>query len=231
MKRKRSDAWEAAEWAYSNIHAAQMMSLPGMSLSPDEVTERLEEIVRTCPKFYPAVLELGLRRLLNGAGVAEEKRVLKGVRLMIEIGDPKELEEEAGSLIDNLENIWRFDVAQRCLELLIQHQPQNALFRDYLAHALAKLGDVPAALDIVSQAIAMAPDNPFFRSNLGLYYLMAGNADAARTHLTAAQRMNPDNQVTQGNLAILDYISEHGGDFVSYLLRPIDEDVREFAGR
>jgi tetratricopeptide (TPR) repeat protein len=228
MKPKGTDAWEAAEWEYSSLHATRMMPLPGMSPSPDELTEGLAEIVRTCPKFYPAVLELGIRKLARGAGAAEEKRILKGVRLMLEVGDPEHLDEEIGLLIDNLENIWRYDVAKRCLELLVERHPQKALFRDYLAHDLAKLGDVTAALHQANQAVAMAPDNPFFRCNLGLFHLMAGSADEARTHLTAAHRLDPDNEVTRGNLVILDYISEHGGNFFDYLLRPVDED--EIAG-
>lgn len=223
MDLKRTDAWESAEFAYSSIHAARMMPMPGMSLSGDEITERLADIVRACPKFYPAVLELGIRRLAGGAGAAEEKRILKGVRLMLEVGDPEDLDEEVGSLIDNLENIWRYDIAQRCLELLVERHPQNALFRDYLAHDKAKLGDVNAALELASQAVAMAPGNSFFRSNLGLYHLMAGNADEARTHLTAAHQLDPDNEVTQGNLVILDYIAEHGGSLSDYLLRPVDQ--------
>ena len=179
MNRKKTDAWEAAEWEYSDIQAARMMPLPGMSLSPDEITQRLAEIVRACPKFYPAVLELGIRRLAAGAGHAEEKRILKGLRLMLQVGDPEDLDEEVDRLIDNLENIWRFDVGQRCLELLVERHPQKGQFRDYLAHAMAKLGDVTGALQQASQAVAMAPDNPFFRCNLGLFHLMAGNAPDA----------------------------------------------------
>ena len=64
-------------------------------------------------------------------------------------------------LIDNLENLWRFDVAKLCLERLVERFPQQARFRDYLGHATAKLGDMEAALGHASQAVKMAPDNPF----------------------------------------------------------------------
>ena len=227
MNVQNSDAWKAAEWEYSEIHARRMMPLPGMSLSSDEVTARLAGIVRACPSFYPAVLELSLRKLAAGAKGAEDKRILKGLQLMLDLGDPEHLEQELEVLIDNLENLWRFDVAKLCLERLVERFPQQARYRDYLGHATAKLGDVEAALGHASQAVKMAPDNPFFRCNLGLFHLMAGNAGEARKHLTAARRLDPDNEVTQGNLAVLEYIAEHGGTFSDFLLRPVDEDEIE----
>jgi len=223
MNVKNTDAWEAAEWEYSGIHAERMMPFFGRPPSPEETTKRLADIVQACPTFYPAVLELGVRRLAGGAGVSEQKRILKGLRLMLELGDREHLDDQIGALIDNLENVWRYDVAKCCLEPLVERYPQKALFRDYLAHATAKLGDVEGALQQASQAVALAPDNPFFRCNLGLFHLMAGSADEAKPHLTAAHRLDPDNKVTQGNLAILDYMSEHGGNFWDYLLRPLDE--------
>lgn len=223
MKSQNTSPWKSAELQYSSLHAAQAMPFAGLSLSPAEVTERLADIVRTCPKFYPAVLELGIRRLAEGAGPAEDKRILKGLRLLFELGDPEQADDEIEILIENPEHIWRYDVAQRCLELLVERQPQKVLFRDYLAHATAKLGNVEAALQHAAQAVAMAPANSHFRSNLGLYHLMAGNLDEARKHLTAAQRQDPENEVIRGNLVILDYLSEHGGKLLDYLLRPVDE--------
>lgn len=223
MKFKKSDAWEAAEYAYSELHARRMMPLPGMSLSSAQVTARLASIVRACPSFYPAVLELSLRKLAAGAKGAEDERILKGLQLLLDLADPKHRDEEIESLIDNLENLCRFDLAKLCLELLVERFPQQARFRDYLGHATAKLGDVQAALGHANQAVTMAPDNPFFRCNLGWLHLTAGNVDQARTHLTAAQRLDPDNEVTQGNLVILQYITKHGGSLSDFLLRPVDE--------
>ncbi len=227
MNPKDREAWNAAEWAYSSIHAAQMMSLPGMSPSSDTTIEQLADIVRECPEFYPAVLDLGIRKLVSGSRGSQEERILKGLQLMLELGEPDHVDEEIDSLIDNLEDIWRFDVAKRCLELLVERHPQKAPFRDYLAHATAQLGDVEAALIQSFRAVAMEPDNPFFLCNLGLFNLMAGNADEARTHLKASLRLAPDNETTQGNLAICEYITAHGGNLFDYQTRPLVEDEIE----
>lgn len=227
MKIQNSNAWKAAEWEYAAIHAERRMPFLGEPPSPDDVTKRLARIVRACPSFYPAVLELGLRKLAAGAKGAEEKRILKGLQLLLDLGEPEHIEEELESLIDNLENVWRYDVAKECLELLVERFPQQARYRDYLAHAIAKLGDVETALDQSRQAVRMEPDNPFFRCNLGLFFLMAGNANEAQKHLNASLRLDPDNETTQGNLAVLEYISKHGGNFFDFLLRPLDEDEIE----
>ena len=43
MNPKRTDAWRAAEWEYSGIHAERMMPFFDRSASPDEMTEQLAE--------------------------------------------------------------------------------------------------------------------------------------------------------------------------------------------
>jgi tetratricopeptide (TPR) repeat protein len=227
MKAKKSDAWVSAEYRYSEIHAMQSMSFFGESMSPDEVTKELARIVKSCPTFYPAVIELGIRKLVDGAGETETKRILKGVQLMLELGGPKHLVEEVDALIDNLENLWRYDVAERCLELLVEHDPENPTYRDYLAHSMSKLGKIDAALEQSRQAVAMAPRNGFFRSNLGFFHSMNGDADEARKHFKAALKLDPSNEAARNNLEIADYIARYGGNLASYLVRPLDRERME----
>lgn len=227
MKIQNTDAWKAAEWRYSAIHAALMVPFPGLAQSPGEIIEELEEIVRECPEFYPAVLELVLRRLAGGADDSAAEQVEAGLRLMLDVGDPRHMEEEATGLCDNLENVWRFDLCQRCLEILVERCPDKALFWDYLGNAAAQLGDVKSALRHSAKAMAMEPANAFFRSNHGLHHLMAGNAGEAESHLSAALRLDPQNEVTKANLKIQDYLAQHGGNFSDYLVRPVNREEIE----
>ena len=222
MNIRDTDAWEAAEWNYSTIHASQMMPIPGMTQSPDEIVERLAEITRECPEFYPAVLELGLRRLAAWPSDPQEERIEQGLHLMLELADPEHIEEEAESLIDNLENLKRFDIARRCLELLVERYPDKALFHDFLGYAASGMGDIETSLRQGAEAVAMEPENSYFRSNLGLFHLMAGNRDEAGAHLTAAFDLDPENEVTKGNLEVLEYVTKHGGNFFDYFFRPAD---------
>jgi len=222
-----TDAWKSAEWRYSSIQAALTLPFPGLAKSPGEIIEELEGIVNECPKFYPAVLELGLRRMAGGADGSEVEQIETGLRLMLDLGDPQHTEEEAAALHDNLEDLWRFDLCQRCLETLVERFPDKALFWDHLGNATAQLGEVETALRHAAKATALAPDNAHFRCNHGLFCLMAGNASEAEIHLSAALRLDPGNEVTKGNLKIQKYLARHGGNFSDYLVRPVDREQIE----
>ena len=227
MTIQETDAWKAAEWRYSAIQAALMLPFPGLARSPGEINEELDEIVRECPEFYPAVLELVLRRMAGGEDGSAAEQIETGLRLMLDAGDPQHMEEEADALLDNLENLWRFDLCKRCLEILVERFPDTALFWDYLGNATAQLGDVEAALRHSAKATALAPGNAHFLSNHGLHHLMAGNAGEAEIHLSAALRLDPENEVTKGNLEVQKHIARHGGNFSDYLVRTVDREEIE----
>lgn len=226
MNVQESDAWKAAEWRYSAIHASLSMPFPGTRRrSPGEVIEELEDILKECPEFYPAALEIALLRL--GAELADGSEaglIGRGLRLMLEVGVPEHTEEESLNLHDNLEDLWRFDLCKLCLEILTDHFPEKAVYWDYLANANAQLGDVPAALRLSAKATEMEPRNGFFRANRGLFYLMAGDAEEAEVHLLEARRLDPENPGARGNLEVQRYLARHGGNFNDYLLRPVDRE-------
>jgi len=227
MNIQDTDAWKAAEWRYTAIQAAMMAPFPGLAQSPGEIIEELEEIASECPEFYPAVLESSIRRMADGEDGSAAGQIETGLRLMLEVGDPQHIEEEALNLHDNLEDLWRFDLCQRCMEILVERFPDQALLWDYLGNATAQLGDVTAALRHSAKAMAMAPENSHFRGNHGLHHLMAGNAGEAELHLSAAMRLDPENDTNRANLEVQKYLARHGGDFSDYLVRPVDREEIE----
>jgi hypothetical protein len=132
MKIQETDAWKAAEHRYSAIQAALMMPFAGLARSPGEIIEELEDIARECPEFYPAVLESSLRRMIAGTDRCQAEQIETGLRLMLDVGDPQNAEVEAINLHDNLENLWRFDLCQRCLEIQRYLARHGGNFSDYL---------------------------------------------------------------------------------------------------
>jgi tetratricopeptide (TPR) repeat protein len=204
-----------------------MMPFPGQAHSPGEIIEELDEIACECPEFYPAVLEAALRRMARGEDGSATEQIETGLRLMLDVGEPQHTEDEALNLHDNLEDLWRFDLCKRCMEILVERFPEKALFWDYLGNATAQLGDVPTALRHSAKAMAMEPENPHFRGNHGFHHLMAGNADEAKRHLLAALRLDPENATNKGNLEVQKYLARHGGDFFDYLVRPADTEEIE----
>ena len=224
MNVKNTKAWKAAEYEYSEMIAQSIVPFMGLQLSPDDIIERLEIIIHECPNFYPAHLESGLRRLAVGRDGVAKQRIDEGIRLMLKLAEPQHIDEELDALFSNLEKLWRFDLSRHYLEPLVEHYPHNSLLRDYLAHAAARMGDVDKAILAISKAVEMEPDNPHFISNKGWIHLIAGNLKEAREALTEAFRLAPDNEVVKGNLEIHQYLLDHGGNYLDYLLRPADKE-------
>jgi len=224
MNVRNTKAWKIAAWEYGEIAAQSMVPLLGAQPSPGEIIERLQRIIKECPKFYPALLELGLRQMASGRNNWAKRRIEDGFRLMLELAEPQHLDEELDGPLSNLEKLWRFDICRHYLEFLVERYPHNALFQDYLAHAAARMGDVDAALLHIAKAVEMEPDNPHFRSNQGWIYLIASKLEEADKAFVEALRLEPDNEVVKGNLEIHRYLTKHGGNYFDYLLRPVDKE-------
>jgi len=230
MKIRNKKAWKTAQWEYEELVAQGMMPFFGDRLSPEEIIEQLEMIIKDCPHFYPALLDLELRKLTAGGNGGAERRLEEGFYHLLELAEPEHMEEELDTLIENLEKLWRFDLSKRFLEVLVERHPRNASFQDSLAHATARTGDVNGALHYVNKAVELEPENPHFRSNQGWLHMMAGNLEEAREALEAAARLDPVNEVVKGNLEIYDYLNAHGGNYLDYLLRPAEKKKIEELG-
>ena len=187
---RTSKAWQAAEWAYSEIHSRTLMPMFGEPLSSQEIIERCESILKVCPAFYPALLEMALRRLAQGPGADAERQMDEGLQTLLELSQPDHLERELEALFENFEKISRFDLSRRYLESLIARYPATPGFRDSLALAEAHLGDFDAALRHITETVEMAPDKHHFQSNLGWIHLLAGNLPEAGVALAEALRQS-----------------------------------------
>lgn len=56
-------------------------------------------------------------------------------------------------------------------------------------------------------------------------HLIAGNLKEAGDALTKALRIDPDNEAAKRNLEIHGYLTEHGGNYLDYLLRPAEKEA------
>lgn len=227
---RRRQAWKRAEWDYAELHATLAFPVFGRP-SPQQIMERLEGMLRKCPEFYPAQIELGIHALVDGAGSAADAHVEAGVRTMLALATPEHLARGLESLIDNLEKIWRFDLARRLLLTLVERFPHEAAYHDSLGHAAARLGTFPEALAHAGEAVRLAPANAHYRSNLGWVHLAAGKRDEAREALDEAARLKPGGEVIEGNQVVLEWLQARGGGtYLDYLLRPAPrEELRKAA--
>jgi tetratricopeptide (TPR) repeat protein len=198
----KTQAWEAAEWGYAEMTAYQMMPLVRRTVNPGTKDGRFERILEKCPEFYPAWLEMGFCEIHVAVQNGADRPIEKGCRLMLELAAPEHLEEEFDGLIENLENLWSYDLSRNSLESMLEHQPNSALWYDYIAHAAARMGQVDEALPHSARAVELEPGNRFFRTNLGWIHLIVGNLEEAGAELTGALRIAPDDPVAKGNLEI-----------------------------
>ena len=95
MKIRNKKAWKTAQWEYEELLAQGMMPFFGDRLSPEEIIEQLEMIIKDCPNFYPAVLDLELRKLAAGGNGGAERRPEEGFYHLLELAEPEHLEEKS----------------------------------------------------------------------------------------------------------------------------------------
>jgi len=220
----KSQAWEAAEWDYDSIQAdIQMAPLWGPP-SPEGILKRLRSIIRRCPQFYPAILDLGIRLLRQKGNRIAERMIEKGFHLMIELENSTLSEQNIDSVLENLEDSWRFDIGMRLLEVLSEQRTLSASQHDSMAHAAARLGKMDVAHQHIDEALRLEPGNKHFWMNKGWYHLMKGELDEADRLLSKAGQSKKGDPVAKGNIEILKYLRRHGGTYWDYLERPLERD-------
>jgi hypothetical protein len=100
-----SNAWKAAEFEYGLLQADLQMSPFLGRLSPEDIMGRLRIIVRRCPHYYPAVLELGVRLLAQKRHRGAEAMLERGFGIMIELADPEKAAPVIDGVVENLEKL------------------------------------------------------------------------------------------------------------------------------
>jgi tetratricopeptide (TPR) repeat protein len=135
---RRTNAWKAAEWDYSGIIASYQFPLLGERPTVETMAIRMDEILETCPQFFPASLHRGQLYILEGKDDLAIQHYDQGFEMMRNLTTEKELIDTINNFIDFLENELRFDMCCKYLRQFIELFPQKALFYDYLAGDIAR---------------------------------------------------------------------------------------------
>ncbi len=231
MAKRKPRGWREAEWMYESLLAERMFPMPHGGRSSEDLETTLRAIVERCERFYPAILELGVRLLLSPATAEEGEQLMeRGFPLLLELVEPEHEEELVGALLDNLERVKRFDLEVGVARTMVARDPGNASWHDSLAIALTWVGEVEAAATEQSTAVSLATTNAYLRNNQGWTNLLLGRLGEARSALEEAGRLDPEVEAVALNLQVLEYLEEHGGDFLHYLSRPLDRAQLERLG-
>lgn len=84
---------------------------------------------------------------------------------------------------------------------VLEQEPRHVGALNALAVIRAQQGDLPGAMALFSQAMALAPDTAHLHNNAGYALLRAGRLEEARQALERAQALDPANRNTRRNLA------------------------------
>src|SRR5207302_653064 len=109
--------------------------------------------------------------------------------------------------------------ARRALEL----EPDSADIRDTLGAALARKGELDAALEVLNSALRMDPNLPRLHYNLGSVLLEKGEVSEAISHFQAELRIKPNFPEGQNKLSSSRSVEIRG--FGVWLRRPTPKPV------
>ncbi len=98
---------------------------------------------------------------------------------------------------------WNLDEAERCLEQVIDLDPEYARAHNKLGVVFARRKDLRQAEDCFNQAIALNSQLASAHSNLGNIYAERGWTDRAKTAYERALLLDPDNPTATHNLGVL----------------------------
>jgi len=222
---KFTSKWYGAENMYGELQAERMMPLFEEPMSTENLMDRLAEICKECYFFYPALLELGLLMIGTGDDLNGKKKMDKGLEYMLQYSDEEKIEDEGDIFLDNLIKFLRYDLAKEYAFQLIEKYPDVSIFYDTLSQCEAILGNEKEAIETIDKAIELKPESHHYHSNKGWYYLIFGNLDEAEKSLNQSLKLNKTNEITKGNIEVLNYLRKHGGNFVDFLLRPVDHEL------
>jgi len=63
---ENTDAWNIADLEYSEMIAQDIMPLLSAPIVGQKRIDRLKEILKGCPEYHPALIELGYRYIKTG---------------------------------------------------------------------------------------------------------------------------------------------------------------------
>jgi tetratricopeptide (TPR) repeat protein len=227
---KRTNAWKAAEWDYSEIIAAHQFPLLGERPTAATIATRMDDILGACPQFFPASLFRGQLYILEGKDELAIEPYDQSFEMMRILATKKELIDTIDNFIDFLENELRYDICCKYLRQFVELFPQKALFYDYLAGDIARSKniDINEALSFQAKAVELEPTNATFLSNQAWINLIDGRLNEAETILNKALEIKPDHATVKGNIEVLQYLKRKGkGTFLDFLLRPVNREKFE----
>lgn len=225
---ENTDAWNSADWDYSQMIATDMMPLLSAPLVGQERIDYLSDILEGCPEYYPALIELGYRYMQEGKDKDGKASIDKGLQ-SVNTHFPKEnLIETYYEICEFFEKHFRFEVAIEYYNQLMEIESDKAKVYDYISYCYYYPGNIKKAFETQQKALELNDSNAKFYCNMGWIEMVRGNPDTAKTMLDKSLELDPEDEVTVNNYKALKLMLKNKlKNWEEYLLRETDYDYLE----
>lgn len=228
-KSRSSLTWDEAAMEYSMLQAGDMIPF-GKQMTADERSKAMEDILKGCPDFYPALFEIGVHQLMNDDTMGCFKSFDRSLDIMKDRDEiPDDIVNAINSICEVLEKYFMYRDAsgyyERILDLQTDGKRKAAALSD-MANCCFYLGEHDRALEYAERAVSMKPDSSTQLSNLGWIWMVRGELGPAKEILKRAVEMDSEDPIARGNLKACNMMrKKHLKDWNSFLLKGLDRKV------
>ncbi|MFO8051696.1 MAG: SEC-C metal-binding domain-containing protein [Thermoplasmatota archaeon] len=228
---RKKGTWKEAEVDHSMIRMEGMLPF-GEPRTPEEQIEALEDILKRCPEFYPAGLDLGIQLLIKGE-LEESRRTFDKFLKMMKVRNEKGevIGVSIKSICEILEEYFCFREAIEYYEMISDldvYQISKAVNHSDIANCWYYIGDLDRALEEAERSVSIAPDNSKTLWNLGRIRMARKELPLAKETLEKAVEIDPDNRIVQGYLRACNVmLNKNLNDWMSFLTNGYDAEAVE----
>ena len=222
-------AWEIADWDYSGLIVQDRMPFLSAPLAGQERIDYLNDILKGCPEYYPALIELGYRYIKEGMDETGKASIDRGLQSLKTHFSKENLIDTYYSICEFLEKHLRFEMAIEYYNQLMEIESDKANVYDSIGYCYSGLGDMEKAFETQRKALELCDSNHRFYCNMGWFEMICGNLDAAKAMLEKSLELNQEDEITLNNYEACKLMleSERLKNWEAYLLRETDYEYLE----
>jgi len=225
---ENTDAWNSADWNYSQLIANDMMPLLSPPLIGQDRIDYLNDILKGCPEYYPVLIELGYRYIQEGRDKDGKASIDKGLQSSKAHFSNENLIDAYYDICEFFEKHLRFETAIEYYNQLMEIESDKAKVYDSISYCHYYLGDTKKAFEIQQKALELNDSNAKFYCNMGWIEMIRGNLDTAKTMLEKSLELDQEDEITVNNLKACELMLKNKlKNWEAYLLSTIDYDYLE----
>lgn len=219
-----TEAWGIADWDYSGLIVQDRMPFLSAPLAGQERIDYLKDILRGCPEYYPALIELGYRYIKEGMDETGKASIDRGLQSLKTHFSKEDTIDTYYSICEFLENHIQFEMAIEYYSQLMEIESDKANVYDSIGYCYSSLGDMEKAFKTQRKALELCDSNHRFYCNMGWFEMICGNPDAAKAMLEKSLELNQEDEVTLNNYEACKLMlgSKQLKNWETYLLREVD---------